>query len=220
MASQPEQDPPPQRGLEPPSAAPVHYACIAGVILCPIGLALPPRKFDIRFLIITSAFSLCSDRLVADYTGTSLYRRVYLRLRGVFSSADLPEGARRTQTLLREEKERRAAKVAAAGGGDAIDGVRLKPADGEGQEKRGWWKRIWAASEGEDWVQKRAEAERKALAEGKQHSDIIWEYMQEAFGKKPDTADKEFAKDQKSGSEAAASSPAMKQESKGETKKV
>ena len=103
---------------KPPTPPAIRNACIAVAVIAPMAMLLPPRKFDFRFFILSGAFSFATDRLVDEYTGEGIYERVGKRFRGIGAGASapsqygMPEGARRTQQLLREEKERRAAAAA------------------------------------------------------------------------------------------------------------
>lgn len=154
----------------PPRNAFIHNSAIAGAIITPIIMALPPRKMDVRFFVLAGAFSLATNQLAYEYTGQSIYGRFGSRV-GSMMGTELPEGAKRTQQLLREHREREAADRARAA--VAVE------------EKKGIAKVLndtWMGGEGEDWREKRAEEHRKKFAEGQGFGDIIMGQVAEVFG--------------------------------------
>ncbi|KEY69770.1 hypothetical protein S7711_03749 [Stachybotrys chartarum IBT 7711] len=149
----------------PPRNPVIHNAAIVGTILCPIAMLLPPRRMDIRFFVLAGAFSLSTNQLAYAYTGQSIYSRFGQRTSSVFD-VSLPEGAKRTQQLLKERREREAAHQQAQ-------------AD---QEKKGSLvKDIWMGGESEDWKQKREAEHKKSFEEGKGMSGIILEQIGEVW---------------------------------------
>ncbi|KAF4585589.1 rhomboid family membrane protein [Ophiocordyceps camponoti-floridani] len=133
-----------------PQKAFLHNAAIGGVILAPFAMLLPPRRLDIRFAVLFGTFSLAANHLAYEHTGETLFGRIGRR---VAAAGELPEGAKRTQQLLRRE------------------------ADGKSDEKPGLVKRVWMGGEGEDWKARRAEEHRRSLEEGKGLGDIIMEQV-------------------------------------------
>ncbi|EGR53065.1 uncharacterized protein TRIREDRAFT_43176, partial [Trichoderma reesei QM6a] len=75
----------------------------------------------------------------------------------------LPEGAKRTQQLLKEQREREAAQRQSQ------------------SQSKSVLKDVWMGGEGEDWKEKRASEHKKAFEEGKGMSDIILEQVAEVF---------------------------------------
>ncbi|KAH7318611.1 hypothetical protein B0I35DRAFT_479098 [Stachybotrys elegans] len=163
----------------PPRNPVIHNAAIVGAIITPIAMLLPPRKIDIRFFVLAGAFSLSTNQLAYAYTGQSLYSRFGTRAGSVFDLG-LPEGARRTQQLIKERKEREAA-LKAASSADIKDHSLVKD--------------IWMGGESEDWKQKRAQEHQKSFEEGKGMSGIIMDQIAEVWSgnwrgdKKPKTED-------------------------------
>jgi hypothetical protein len=166
------QDKPAETAL--PAQSPIiHNIAIAGAIITPLAMLLPPRKMDIRFFVLAGTFSLATNQLTYEYTGQSIYGRFGNRVSGVFDTT-LPEGARRTQQLLREQKEKEAAE---------------KQRQLEEKNKTaGMVKDIWMGGEEEGWREKRAEEHRKSIEEGKGLSGIIFEQVSDVwngnYGKK------------------------------------
>jgi hypothetical protein len=157
MSEQPEKPP------LPPRNAVIHNSALAGAIITPLAMLLPPRKADIRLFVLVGAFSLCTNQLAYEYTGQSVYGRLGSRVGSIFDTG-LPEGAKRTQQLLKEQKEREAAQK-------------------QRQEdiKSGVLKDIWMGGEGENWKERRAEEHQKSFQEGKAMSDIIFEQIADVW---------------------------------------
>ena len=157
----------------------IHNAALAGTILVPMVMLLPPRRMDLRFFVLAGTFSIASNQLAYEYTGQSLYARFNSRLTGAFT-VDLPEGAQRTQRLLREHREREAAAAAAkAAAGNSQAGAR---SDDDNKGLRGTVRSVWMGSESEGWKEKRLEEHRQALEEGKGLGGIIMDQIAEVFG--------------------------------------
>ena len=66
----------------------IHNLAMAGTILTPLVMLLPPRKMDLRFLVLAGTFSLSSNQLAYEYTGTPPSRsRCSRRISLVFSAS-------------------------------------------------------------------------------------------------------------------------------------
>ena len=150
----------------PPRNAFIHNSAIAGAVIAPLAMLLPPRKMDLRFFILAGAFSIATNQLAYEYTGSSIYGRFGSRM-GSMVGTDLPEGAKRTQQLLREQREREAAQ-------------KVK----EAEDKKGVVKVLndaWMGGEDEDWREKRAEEHRKKFEEGQGIGDLIMEQISDVW---------------------------------------
>ncbi|KAL6854232.1 hypothetical protein J3F83DRAFT_755192 [Trichoderma novae-zelandiae] len=174
MSEQPEKPPLPPRNEF------IHKSALAGAVIAPLAMLLPPRKADIRLFVLVGTFSLCTNQLAYEYTGQSIYARFGSRVGSIFDTG-LPEGAKRTQQLLREQREREAAQRQSQ--------KASQPEEGKG----GVLKDIWMGGEGDDWKRKRAEEHKKSFQEGKGMSDIIFEQIAEVWsgnwrGKKDDSS--------------------------------
>lgn len=155
----------PEKPPLPPRNAFIHNSALAGAIITPLAMLLPPRKADIRLLVLVGTFSLCTNQLAYEYTGQSIYGRFGSRVGSIFDTS-LPEGAKRTQQLLKEQKEREAAQ---------------KKQQQQEESKNGVLRDIWMGGEGDDWKQKRAEEHKKSFQEGKGMSDLIFEQIADVF---------------------------------------
>lgn len=160
MATTTAQPEPPQRPAQNPLIDNVAMVFAVGT---PLIMLLPPRKMDLRFFALAATFSLSTNHLCKSYTGESIYSRFNTRISSAFNNG-LPEGAKRTQQLLKEHKEREA----------AAKGLQDKPGSNV-------LKNIWMGGEKEDWKEKRAEEHQKSFDEGKGMSDIIMEQIADVF---------------------------------------
>ncbi|SPN98920.1 uncharacterized protein DNG_01959 [Cephalotrichum gorgonifer] len=171
----------------------ITYAWMAVAVMAPIAMLMPPRRMDARFLILSGGFSLATDQLLKQYTGQGIYGRFTSRVNSVGSAftPTLSERALETQRRLREEKARMEAGLSEEER-RLLEQQRKKPTGLRG---------LFTADEGEDWKEKRLEAHRKGLEEGKGISDLIMEHVSDAFskgdgkdGKEADEANKEKEK--------------------------
>ncbi|KAH8173980.1 hypothetical protein LIA77_05399 [Sarocladium implicatum] len=148
----------------------IHNFALGGTILIPLVMAMPPRRFDLRFFALASTWSLASNQLAYEYTGTSIYGRIGNR----FSSAmdmGLPEAAKKTQQLIKEQKERDAALKRRIGQEEEAKSAGLTGAVND----------VWMGGESADWKKKRAEEDRRSLEEGKGFSGIIIDQISDVF---------------------------------------
>jgi hypothetical protein len=150
----------------------VRNLAIGGVVVCPLIMALPPRKLDLYTFTLSVGFYLSADHLCTVNTGRGLVQQ-FVPSRPLSSAVgmDLPtDKAREMQSRIREEREK----------GRRRDGV----LSGEGQEngeEKGLLGRLWMGDEKEGWKERRLEEERKALEEGKSYMDMIYEQIWEVW---------------------------------------
>ena len=162
MATTTAQPEPPQRPGQNPLIDNVAMVFAVGT---PLIMLMPPRKMDLRFFALAATFSLSTNHLCKSYTGESIYSRFNSRVSSAFDNG-LPDGAKRTQQLLKEHKEREAA---------------AKGLQGKSTGSSNVLKDIWMGGEKEDWKEKRAEEHQKSFEEGKGMSDIIMEQIADVF---------------------------------------
>lgn len=146
----------------------LRNAAIAGAVITPLVMLLPPRKMDLRFFVLASTFSLSTDHLANVYTGQSIYSRFQNRIGSLFDMG-LPDEAKKTQQLIREHREREAA---------------LKNTLYEDKRAGGLAKAVedvWMGGEGKDWQKKRAEEHQKSLEEGKGLGGIIMDQISDVW---------------------------------------
>ncbi|KAM3560928.1 hypothetical protein MY1884_002647 [Beauveria asiatica] len=164
MATTTAQPETPQR---PPHNPLIDNVALVFAVGTPLIMLMPPRRIDLRFFALAATFSLSTNHLCKSYTGVSIYDRFNNRVSSAFDSG-LPEGAQRTQRLLKEHREREAA---AKGG----------PPPGQDARGSNVLKDIWMGGEKEDWKERRAEEHQRSFEEGKGMSDIIMEQIADVF---------------------------------------
>lgn len=149
----------------------LRNTAIAGTVITPIAMLLPPRKVDVRFFVLAGAFSLSSNYLAYSYTGQSFYTRFQHRMLSMIPDT-LPPAAERTQQLLREHKQREAAIKAQpqAEDKDAAQARLAKKVED-----------VWLGGEDKDWQKKRAEEHQKQFDEGKGMGSIIIEQIADVW---------------------------------------
>jgi hypothetical protein len=193
----------------------VHNVSLAALIVCPLIMALPPRKFDVYTGLLMTGTFLGGNQLAYEYTGRSFLARCKARLQSIqsMSEGSLPEKAKIMQVRLREERERREkmqsayaspvqqkgeAKEEVASG--ILDEVRRRRDEDEKVEKetkeRGILGRVWMGGEGDDWKAKRDQREREALEEGKGYGGLIMDQIWEVWNWGKDKAEDIKEKDE------------------------
>jgi len=146
----------------------VHYTSLCAVVLCPVLIALPPRKFDIYTVAALASTGLGGNQLVREYTGRSVVERVQQAARRAAAQQEaLPTArAEEVRALLRAERPSRAGNGVPEGEGGEREGV-LEALDAK--ETAGGGR--------SEWKRRRDEHERKALREGKGYADLIVEQI-------------------------------------------
>ncbi|KAI1659035.1 hypothetical protein F4813DRAFT_37101 [Daldinia decipiens] len=166
--SQPQSAAPPQPTPTPTPQPPinpfVHNVALGVTPIALFALFLPPRRLDLRAMILGGVALWGTDRLVADYSGTSSLRRMARRLEQM-SGAELPDKAKETQARLRAERARRAQDGVAE---DQRRSMMLEEhrREKEKEKEKGLLQRVWMGDSGEDWKAKRDQREKEALSEG------------------------------------------------------
>ncbi|KAI1096676.1 hypothetical protein F5B19DRAFT_433997 [Rostrohypoxylon terebratum] len=201
------QPPPPPAAAAPPPRPPVdeynntnpyiHKVALGVTPVAFLALFLPPRRLDLRFLILGGVTVWGTNQLVHDYTGTSTLARLGRRLANVAGS-ELPERAKETQLRIRLEKAERARKLALEARQDAgVPEERRRLAEElerkRLEEERGLLTRVWMGDSPDDWKEKRDQREKEALSEGGGgYWGLIVDQISEVWsgGKKKDDGDK------------------------------
>ncbi|KAH8724061.1 hypothetical protein GQ44DRAFT_565218, partial [Phaeosphaeriaceae sp. PMI808] len=138
---------------------------IAGIIACPILILLPPRKIDMYTFALGVGTVMSADHLLEVRTGRGILGNL------ANSGRALPtERAEEIQRKLKEERDKGRKML-------EKDGV----LSGEPEKEKSILTKLWMGEEKEGWQERRAEAERKALAEGKMYRDIIFGQIWEVW---------------------------------------
>lgn len=175
----------------------VRYASFGTLIVCPIIILLPPRKFDFYTVGLLIGTGFGANQTCRELTGLSIGQRVAVRVSSM-SGATLPsQRARDVSAQLKLERDARRAREegrnALAGKVDdkrgVIDAVTLKENLAEEDKKKGVVEKIWMGNEGEDWKAKRDAREKKALEEGRGYGGLIMDQIWEVWSWGKDKAE-------------------------------
>ena len=146
------------------------------MIVCPLIIAIPPRKLDIYTIALLSGTFVGGNQLAQEYTGRSILTRVQDRMESI-SAPKLPSKALEVQAKLREERAMREGLVPK--GEDVktvLEEIRKKEQE---KKERGLLEKVWMGAEGNDWKEKRDQKEKEALEDGRGYGglivDQIWE---------------------------------------------
>ncbi|KAI1811906.1 hypothetical protein GGS20DRAFT_560671 [Poronia punctata] len=216
----PSSSPPQQPELQTKSSSPpldqfnnanpmIHKIALGVTPLALLGLCLPPRRLDLRAMLLGGVALWGTNQLTHDYTGRSFSQRFSARA-AQLSGTELPEKAKEIQIRLREDKERRARLQAlrdemvrtGALKIEVRDGVeiwteeqkrtlreayekerdRTAGVDADGKDKN-VLEKIWMGDATPDWKEKRAQREREALQDGGGgYWGLIADQISEVFG--------------------------------------
>ncbi|KAK8219967.1 hypothetical protein M8818_000383 [Zalaria obscura] len=164
----------------------VHNVALASLVVCPILVILPPRKFDAYTIGLLGMTAVSGNHLYREQTGRSFLQDLrpssWLMPTGEAANSSLPtDRAREFQKHMKAQKE---ARLAAEG--QAVETAAETPA-ADGQ-KQGVLEQVWMGKEKEGWQAKREKEVQEALAEGKGYGDIIMDQIWEVWnwGKKGD----------------------------------
>ncbi|KAI2781542.1 hypothetical protein F4815DRAFT_498629 [Daldinia loculata] len=188
---------------QPPTNPFVHNVALGVTPIALFALFLPPRRLDLRAIILGGVALWGTNQLVADYSGTSSLRRMTQRLEKM-SGAELPEKAKEMQARLRAERARRAQEGLTEEQKRMLEEHRRKGEGGKEKEKekgRGLLERVWMGDSGEDWKAKRDQREKEALSEGGGgYWSLIADQVSEVWnqGKKKKDGDEEKEKEKES----------------------
>jgi hypothetical protein len=170
----------------------LRYTSIGALVLCPIIIALPPRKFDFYTVGLLIGTGIGANQTCREFTGLSIGQRLAIRV-SKMSGEQLPsQRAREVQKRLREEKEARSGAAHTAIEKNSEGGVleAVKAQEEKARQEQGLLKKIWMGDETEDWKAKRDAREKEALEDGRGYggliTDQIWEVWNWGKGKAED----------------------------------
>lgn len=160
---------PPQRQPTPGEtrnyAHTVHYAAIVAIVACPVIALLPPRKLDFYTIGLLTTTGYCSNYLIREQTGRSVWQHVTTPAR---SSSILPpeERANLDRELQRGREELRRVRH---------EGISV----------------VEEVSKREAWKKKLEEEIKEDVAEGKGYGDMIYDQIYEVWnwGKRKEEED-------------------------------
>ncbi|EGD89063.1 hypothetical protein H112_03983 [Trichophyton rubrum D6] len=154
------------------------YAAVGIGIAAPIIIALPPRKLDIYTASLITACVASVDYLLTERTGKGILSQMATLVPAKPALLnDLP-----TKKAEELNERMRIARIQE----QELERLRGSMAGEEEEEEekpslRKSIRKFWMGRETEGWVERRREEERKALAEGKTYSEIMMDYVREAW---------------------------------------
>ncbi|KAK2072543.1 hypothetical protein P8C59_006891 [Phyllachora maydis] len=178
---------PPWNGTHPM----VHYGAIVCAVLGPVGIYLPSTRRGVSNMLQSTMLYggtfWAFNQLAYDWTDKSISQRTNDRLKGFLEycgigapEEKLPDKARQIKMLMDAERARRAQQLPAEERAAVTEATRRRT---EQQEAGLLW-RFWMGQEKEGWEKRRLEEERKALASGKSHADMIVDQIREVWSGK------------------------------------
>ncbi|KAI0881065.1 uncharacterized protein GGS22DRAFT_173257 [Annulohypoxylon maeteangense] len=144
----------------------IHNIALGVTPIALFALFLPPRRMDLRFVILGGVTLWGTNQLVHDYTGTSTLHRFTQRI-AVLTGTELSEKAKETQMRLRLERaQRKLREIREAEVPAEQRRLVEQQRQRKEEEERGLLKRVWMGDSPDDWKEKRDRKEKEALREG------------------------------------------------------
>lgn len=147
----------------------LHNVAIGSVIVCPLIIALPPRKLDFyTFSLVTGTF-IAGDYLVSKRYGKSVIQStsdfMNRTAAGIAETGGLPEKAKEMQKKIKEEKERLGIKQ---------------------EKEKSALEKLWMGDAKENWKVERDRREKEAMEDGRGYAGLITDQIWEVWnwGKK------------------------------------
>lgn len=178
----------------------LHNVALAGLIVCPAIIFLPPRRFNLQTIVLLSGTFASANHLTYEYTGRSFTQRWGARLNSLNTAGDLPPQAILVQERMKKEREARSRKAEGGNGIVAAPGIGAGAGEDDERDKKGVLQKAWYGQEGKDWKQKRDQREKEALEEGKGFSGLIADQIWDVWswgGKKDDKSKDEDPEEKK-----------------------
>lgn len=168
----------------------VHYTSLAAVFVCPILIALPPRKFDKYTVAALISTGLGANELTREYTGWSVSQRISYEVKRIANMEEAMPSTRaeEVRALLRAEKAAREANSARGMPASTTTSEEIRAmVEKERAEKKAKGEDTSVldaliakepdAVKKSEWKRKRDEYERQSLEEGKSYADMIVEQI-------------------------------------------
>lgn len=152
----------------------VHNLALAGIIICPILLFLPPRKLDSYTWALIAGIAVSGNQLTEHYTGRGFPQRI---------QDDM--AARRAWAARKYEEMEKNAEIKQRN----AEGMMGKMNMGTGEERKGVMEEIHKRQEEEEarrakkanWKVERDRREKEAEEEGRGIGDLITDQMWEVW---------------------------------------
>ncbi|KAI1415235.1 hypothetical protein F5Y13DRAFT_157018 [Hypoxylon sp. FL1857] len=143
----------------------IHNVALGVTPIALVALFLPPRRLDMRAVILGGVALWGTNQLVYDYSGTSSLQRFTQRLKDM-SGVELPDKAKEVQARLRAEKAERERRLREASTAGLPEEQRRLIEEQRKRTERGLLEKVWMGDSDEDWKEKRDRREKEALSEG------------------------------------------------------
>ncbi|KAI2621672.1 hypothetical protein GGR54DRAFT_639005 [Hypoxylon sp. NC1633] len=194
----------------------IHNVALGVTPIALIAMFLPPRRLDVRAVLLGGVALWGTNQLVYDYSGTSTAQRIGRRMSSL-AGTELPDAAKETQARLRAERARirlqqqqqqQQQQPRNAGGEAGLPEAQRKMveeqrrsrggggegAEGDKEKDRSLLEWVWMGDSSDDWKEKRDRREKEALSEGGGgYWGLITDQLSEVWnqGKKKDSNEKE-----------------------------
>ncbi|RDL39760.1 uncharacterized protein BP5553_04100 [Venustampulla echinocandica] len=172
----------------------IHAVSVVSVIICPLILALPPRKLDIYTLALLTGTFTGGNQLAQTYTGRSIVARIQEASMGKQTLPQLAYDtaiAKEKGTLGQKAFERRVdSRDGLAGRMNTeapttntriLEELRRKKEAEEGANSRAVLENSDPRAEKPDWKKERDKREQDAFEEGKGYGDLIMDQIWEVW---------------------------------------
>lgn len=181
----------------------IHAVSIACVVLCPVILALPPRKLDVYSVALVSSTLVGGNQLAHEYTGRSIVARIKevgtpqprrIPIPTQDNAIDHGLVSRVSGSTIGRETDRRNAEPFAETKTNLTTRILDEVQKTKAEEEQ---KRVLSQTRKKSqWKRERDEREKEALEEGKGYGDMISEQIWEVWnwGKDKTTGDTEDGK--------------------------
>lgn len=166
----------------------IHAVSIACVVLCPVILALPPRKLDVYSVALVSSTLVGGNQLAHEYTGRSILTRIKevgapqsrrIPIPASDNAIDHSLASRVTGSMTGRESDRRNAEPFGEPKSNLTTRILAEVQKSKSEEEHNGV--LSQTREKSQWKKERDEREKEALEEGKGYADMISEQIWEVW---------------------------------------
>lgn len=181
----------------------IHTVSIACVVLCPVILALPPRKLDVYSVALVSSTLVGGNQLAQEYTGRSILTRIKevgapqprrITIPAPDNAIHHSLTSRVSGSTIGREADRSNAEPFGESKTNLTTRILVEVQKKKSEEEH---KSVLSETRGKSqWKKERDDREKEALEEGKGYGDMISEQIWEVWnwGKDKTTSDTEDGK--------------------------
>jgi hypothetical protein len=154
----------------------VFATSVGAVVLCPLIIALPPRKFDIYTVAMIAGAAMGGNQLAREYTGRSIVER----MRDMATPTPVPRAGRAPQDMEQKKRVPLEGVPKPFGGRGTASAKETGEGAGDGG-RRGVLEAIWVGDERAGWKAERDAREKKALEDGRGYGGLILDQIWEVW---------------------------------------